>query len=158
MPDWQSGLFALPCGADFAGAFAEGLIARMRDRPPQDMARVTVYANSGQSLQALREALIWRGPLILPQLRLIADLGGGSATAPLARRLELGRLIDAALRADPDLAQGQSVPELAASLAALMAEMQLEGLDATALERIDAGDHAQHWARALAFLKIAAGN
>ena len=157
MADWQNGLFALPCGVDFAGAFAEGLIARMRGRPPQDMARVTVYANSGQSLQALREALIWRGPLILPRLRLIADLGGGSATAPLARRLELGRLIDAALRADPGLAQGQSVPELAASLAALMAEMQLEGLDATTLDRIDAGDHAQHWARALAFLKIAAG-
>lgn len=157
MPDWQNGLFALPCGADFAGAFADGLIARMRDRPPQDMARVTVYANSGQSLMALREALIWRGPLILPRLHLIADLGGGSATAPLARRLELGRLIDAALRADPDLAQGQSVPELATSLAALMAEMQLEGLDAGALERIDARDHAQHWARALAFLRIAAG-
>ena len=157
MADWQNGIFALPCGADFPGAFADGLIARMRARPPQDMARVTVYANSGQSLLALRDALIWRGPLILPQLRLIADLGGGAATAPLARRLELGRLIDAALRAQPDLASGQSVPELAASLAGLMAEMQLEGLDAQALDRIDAGDHAQHWARALAFLKIAAG-
>ncbi|MFG6079702.1 double-strand break repair protein AddB [Paracoccus litorisediminis] len=156
MADWQNGVFALPCGADFPGAFAEGLIARMRGRPPQDMARVTVFANSGQSLQALRDALIWRGPIILPQLRLIADIGGGSATAPLARRLELGRLIDAALRAQPDLAQGQSVPELAASLAGLMAEMQLEGLDAQALDRIDAGDHAQHWGRALAFLKIAA--
>ncbi|WP_374635651.1 double-strand break repair protein AddB [Paracoccus sp. (in: a-proteobacteria)] len=156
MADWQNGLFALPCGADFPGAFADGLIARMRARPPQDMARVTVYANSGQSLMALRDALIWRGPLILPRLRLIADLGGGAATAPLARRLELGRLIDAALRADPDLASGQSVPELATSLAALMAEMQLEGLDAQALDRIDAGDHAQHWGRALAFLRIAA--
>ncbi|WP_347267051.1 double-strand break repair protein AddB [Paracoccus sp. (in: a-proteobacteria)] len=153
---WQNGLFALPCGADYAGALAEGLIARLRDRPPQDMARVTVYANSGQSLMALREALIWRGPLVLPRLRLLADLGGG-ATAPLARRLELGRLIDAALTAEPDLAQGQSVPELAASLAGLMAEMQLEGLDATALARIDARDHAQHWGRSLAFLKIAAG-
>ncbi|MFD2440564.1 hypothetical protein ACFSS8_11700 [Paracoccus kondratievae] len=121
------------------------------------MARVTVYANSGQSLMALRQAFIRRGPLLLPQLRLIADLGGGAATAPLARRLELGRLIDAALRADPDLAQGQSVPELAASLAALMAEMQLEGLGPEALEKIDASEHAQHWGRALAFLKIAAG-
>lgn len=157
MDDWESGLFALPCGADFPGAFAEGLITRMAGRPPQDMARVTVYANSGQSLMALREALIWRGPLVLPRLRLIADLGGGGATAPLARRLELGRLVDAALRAQPDLGQGQSVPELAASLAGLMAEMQLEGLDATALERIDASDHAQHWGRALAFLRIAAG-
>lgn len=157
MAEWENGLYALPCGADFPGAFADGLIARMRARPPQDMARVTVYANSGQSLMALREALIWRGPIVLPQLRLIADLGGGGATAPLARRLELGRLIDAALRAQPDLAQGQSVPELAASLAGLMAEMQLEGLDAEALDRIDASDHAQHWGRALAFLKIAAG-
>src|SRR5690606_32479478 len=126
MSDWQNGLFALPCGADFPGALAEGLIRRMEGRPPQEMARVTVYANSGQSLMGLRQAFIRRGPLLLPQLRLIADLGGGAATAPLARRLELGRLIDAALRADPDLAQGQSVPELAASLAALMAEMQLE--------------------------------
>lgn len=157
MADWQSGLFALPCGADFAGAFADGLLARMRGRPPQDMARVTVYANSGQSLLALRDALVWRGPTLLPRLRLIADIGGGAATPPLARRLELGRLIDAALRAQPDLAQGQSVPELAASLAALMAEMQLEGLQAAALDRIDARDHAQHWGRALAFLRIAAG-
>ncbi|WP_134680979.1 double-strand break repair protein AddB [Paracoccus ravus] len=157
MAEWESGVFALPCGADFPGAFADGLIARMRARPPQDMARVTAFANSGQSLMALRDALIWRGPIILPQLRLIADIGGGSATAPLARRLELGRLIDAALRAQPDLAQGQSVPELAASLAGLMAEMQLEGLGPEALDRIDAGDHAQHWGRALAFLKIAAG-
>ncbi|MGA0616432.1 double-strand break repair protein AddB [Paracoccus sp. KR1-242] len=157
MAEWQGGLFSLPCGADFPGAFAEGLIARMRGRAPQEMARVTVFANSGQSLMALRDALIWRGPVILPRLRLIADLGGGSATPTLARRLELGRLIDAALRARPDLAQGQSVPELAASLAGLMAEMQLEGLDAQALDRIDAGDHAQHWGRALAFLKIAAG-
>ncbi|UXU75762.1 MULTISPECIES: double-strand break repair protein AddB [unclassified Paracoccus (in: a-proteobacteria)] len=154
---WQNGLFALPCGADFPGALAEGLIARMRGRPPQDMARVTIYANSGQSLLALREAFVWRGPMVLPQLRLIADLGGGPVTPPLARRLDLGRLIAAALRAQPDLAQGQSVPDLASSLAGLMAEMQLEGLGAEALDRIDAGDHAQHWGRALAFLRIAAG-
>ncbi|WP_223252436.1 hypothetical protein [Paracoccus mutanolyticus] len=38
-----------------------------------------------------------------------------------------------------------------------MAEMQLEGLGAEALDRIDASDHAQHWGRALAFLRIAAG-
>ena len=101
MSSWQSGLYALPCGADFAKAFARGLLERMRHRPPQDMARVTIYANSGQSLLALRDALVWSGPLVLPQLRLIADIGGGAATAPLARRLELGRLIDAALRRQP---------------------------------------------------------
>ena len=154
---WQNGLFALPCGADFAGAFAQGLIGRMRGRPPQDMARVTVYANSGQTLNALREALVARGPLILPELRLIADLGGPAAAPVLARRLELARLVEAVLRARPDLAQGQSVPRLAESLSALMAEMQLEGLGPEALERIEPAEHAQHWARALAFLRIAAG-
>ncbi|MFD2440563.1 hypothetical protein ACFSS8_11695 [Paracoccus kondratievae] len=33
MSDWQNGLFALPCGADFPGALAEGLIRRMEGRP-----------------------------------------------------------------------------------------------------------------------------
>ena len=157
MADWQGGLFALPCGTDFADGLAAGLIERMRDQPPEAMASVTVYANAGRTMRSLRDAFVRRGPLLLPRLRLIADLGGGAATPSLARKLELGRLIDAALRAQPGLAQGQSVPELASSLAALMAEMQLEGLDATALEQIDAGDHAQHWQRALEFLRIAAG-
>ena len=39
MAKWQPGLFALPCGADFAAGFAEGLIARMADQPPEAMAR-----------------------------------------------------------------------------------------------------------------------
>ncbi len=156
MADWQSGLFALPCGVDFAAALADGLIERMADQPPEAMAGVTVYVNSGRTMTALREAFQTRGPGFLPRMLLIADIGGGTLTARLARRLELGQLIDARLKAQPDLASGQSVPELADSLADLMAEMQLEGLTGDDLDRIDASDHAQHWARSLAFLKIAA--
>ncbi|WP_294924690.1 double-strand break repair protein AddB [uncultured Paracoccus sp.] len=153
---WRNGIFALPCGADFAAGFADGLAARMQGQPPEAMARVTVYVNSGRTMAALRAALIARAPLLLPRLRLIDDLGAGASAAPVARWLELGRLVDAALRRLPDLARGQSVPRLASSLAALMAEMQEEGLDARALDRIDVSEHAQHWGRALQFLKIAA--
>lgn len=157
MAEWQSGLFGLPCGADFAAGFADGLLARFAGQPPEALARVTIFVNAGKTLTALRDALIARGPSLLPRLRLINDIGGGAQVSPLARRLELGRLVDAALSRQPDLAQGQSVPRLAASLAHLMGEMQEEGLDAQALDLIDVSEHAQHWGRALAFLKIATG-
>ena len=156
MPD-LSGLYALPPGADFASAFADGLIARMTGRPPEALAQVTIHANSGRTLTALRAAFEARGPLLLPRLRLLADLGAEGAdtplAAPLARRMQLARLVEAV---PPDARPGQSVPELAATLSDLMAEMQSEGLGADALDRIEAGEHAAHWQRALAFLRIAA--
>ncbi|WP_134724891.1 double-strand break repair protein AddB [Paracoccus luteus] len=149
------GLFALPPGVDFAQQTAAGLIARMAARPPEDMGRVTLYANSGRTLTALGAAFARGGAMLLPRMRLIADLGAGDAglAPPLARRLDLARLVDAALGSD----SGQSVPALTQSLAELMAEMQAEGLGPDALDRIDAADHAAHWQRALAFLRIAAG-
>ena len=62
------------------------------------------------------------------RLRLIAELGSGaglpSPEAPLARRLELSRLVAAALAAGGTAAQdwGQSVPALTRSLAGQMPE------------------------------------
>ncbi|MCF3974395.1 double-strand break repair protein AddB [Paracoccus salsus] len=162
MAEWQPGLFALPPGVDFAAEFVAGLLRRMSDRPPEAIARVTIYANSGRTLTAIEEAFDSQGPLLLPQLRVVTDLGAGPAAhqgplaAPLARRLQLARLIDGLLRARPDLAAGHSVPALARSLADLMTEMQTEGCAADALERIDTGDHARHWQSALDFLRIAA--
>ena len=112
-----SGLYALPAGVDFAAAFADGLIARMAARPPEALAQVTIHANSGRTLTALRAAFETRGPLLLPRLRLLADLGAEGAdtplAAPLARRMQLARLIEAI---PPDARPGQSVPELAATL------------------------------------------
>lgn len=158
MPPPIHGLYALPPGADFAGGFVRGLLARMQSRPPEAMALATVWCNSGHTLRAIEAALLRAGPLLLPRLRLIAELGSGAGLAPpappLARQLELAQLVSRALKGD---ATGQSVPTLAASLSALMAEMQAEGLGPDALDRIDAGAHAAHWQQALAFLRIAAG-
>lgn len=162
--DWQGGLFGLPPGADFVGAFVEGLLDRCAAQPPEAMAGVTIYANTRRTLIDLRNgfhgAAQTRGrTLILPQLHMVTDLGAalpGRAESPLTRQLELGDLIAALIAREPDLAAGQSVPELAASLAELMAEMQYEGCDAQALETLEVGDHAAHWHRALAFLRIAA--
>lgn len=161
MPDWQPGLYALPPGVDFAAEFVAGLHKRMRDHPPEAMARVTIYANASRTLAAIRDAFD-RGPaLLLPRLRVVTDLGAGPAAgrgplaAPLARRLQLARLIQRLLETRPDLAAGHSVPALARSLADLMSEMQNEGLSPDALDAIDPGDHARHWQNALAFLRIA---
>lgn len=162
MAEWESGLFALPPGVDFAREFVAGFLGRMAGQPPEAIARVTIYANSGRTLTALQQAFGCHGPLLLPQLRVITDLGAGPAAdqgplvAPLARRLQLARLIDQLLRTRPDLAAGHSVPELARSLTGLMVEMQSEGCGPEALERIDTGDHARHWQDALGFLRIAA--
>ncbi len=150
------GLYALPPGADFAGDLVAGLLARHDARPPEALAQVTLYLNASRTLRAVREAFDRAGARLLPRMRLIADLGGGPLESPLTRMLDLASLIEAAARAQPDLIAGQSVPALAQSLAALMAEMQLEGADADALDRIDVGEHAAHWQRALAFLRIAA--
>lgn len=162
MPDWESGLFALPPGVDFADRFVAGLLQRMADHSPDQIARVTIYANSGRTLTAMKSAFDRRGPLLLPRLRVVTDLGVGSASetgplvAPLARQLELANLIASFIEARPDLAAGHSVPVLARSLADLMTEMQTEGCGPDALEQIDTGDHARHWQNSLAFLRIAA--
>ncbi|WBU52904.1 double-strand break repair protein AddB [Paracoccus sp. SCSIO 75233] len=161
--DWNSGTFALPCGADFCRSFVDGLMQRVAGKPPEALAEVTIYLNALTTLKTLRRVFddyaVRNGPLLLPKLRLIPDIGAslpGERAAPLARELDLGNLVSRLLATDPGLGTGQSVPELAESLAALMRDMQSEGCDAESLNRIDAREHAAHWQRSLAFLKIAA--
>ena len=64
------GLYALPPGVDFAAEVVRGLQARMAPRPPEAMASVTIWCNSGHTLRAI-EAAFHRGPaMLLPRLRL----------------------------------------------------------------------------------------
>ncbi|MFD1795103.1 double-strand break repair protein AddB [Paracoccus aurantiacus] len=162
--DWKNGTFALPPGADFCRGVVDGLIGRVQGKPPEAMAAITIYVNAARTLNTLRTAFdahaAQNGPLLLPKLRLISDLGAalpGERAAPLARVLDLGNLVSRLIERDPVLGAGQSVPELAQSLSELMGEMQSEGCDATSLDQIDIREHAAHWQRSLQFLHIAAG-
>ncbi|MDO5657290.1 MAG: double-strand break repair protein AddB [Paracoccus sp. (in: a-proteobacteria)] len=161
---WQGGTFALPPGVDFAQEVVSGLAARLEGLPPQAMAAVVIYVNSGRTLRSLTEAFqrhaAHHGAMLLPQMRQVADIGAelaGARAAPLARRLELGALVAGLIAQAPDIGAGQSIPELAEALAALMAEMQSEGRGPDDLEAVDAASHAAHWQASLRFLRIAAG-
>ncbi len=154
-------LFALPPGVDFADAFAEGLIARHADQPPEALARVTIHANSRRMQRRIGEALVARGVRLLPRLRLVSELADDliladlpAAAPPLRRRLQLNQLIRALIAQEPGLAPASAVQDLSASLFALMEEMDSEGVEPGALATLDLSEHAAHWERSLRFLSI----
>lgn len=157
------GLFALPPGTDFPRALVAGLIERMEGAPPEAMARVHLYLNTGRMLRAVRAAFDETGTRLLPRMRLITDLGADPvpglppAVPPLRRRLELAQLVAGLTHSLPDFAPGTGLYALADSLATLLAEMQGEGIAPEALERLSIADtHSEHWGRSLAFLRIVA--
>lgn len=139
-----------------------GLIARLDGRPPETMARVTLYLNTGRMMRSVRAAFEAAGARLLPRLRLVSDLaldpvpGLQLPVAPLSRRLDLMRLVSAMLEDGCELAQGRAAFDLADSLARLLEEMQGEGVPSDVFEAPDfANDHARHWERSLVFLRIA---
>ncbi len=156
-------IFALPPGADFPGAIAAGVMARMAGQPPEALARVELFLNTGRMLRAVTGAFARMRPGLMPRLRLIGDLaalpmpGTAPAEGPLIRRLALLPLVRALVAASGPTAPGPSAFQLAESLARLVAEMQDEGLTPDALELQEvATEHALHWQRSLAFLRIVA--
>ncbi|MBI1217082.1 MAG: double-strand break repair protein AddB [Rhodobacteraceae bacterium] len=155
-------VFGLAPGVDFPRAVVAGLKSRLAGQPPETMARVEVYANSARMRRRLREVFAESGALLLPRLRLITDFGADVAAdlpvpvPPLRRRLELTRLVAHLLDREPDLAPRAALYDLADSLAALMDEMQGEGVSPEAFRRLDLSDHSRHWERSLKFLSIVA--
>ena len=160
-PSSSPRLFGLPPGADFPRAVVAGLRARFAGRPPEALARVTLFVNT-RRMQRRLAALFDEGPgLLLPRIRLVTDLGQDAAYAdlppavsPLRRRLELSELVARLLDAQPDLAPRAAIYDLADSLAALMDEMQGEGVDPAAIRGLDVSDISGHWARSLAFIDV----
>ena len=154
-------LFALPSGADFPRRLAAGVLARMDGAPPEALARVVIHVNTRRMQRRLRALLSESGARLLPRITLVTDLARDVAlpgvpppVPPLRRRLELARLVEALLRADPTLAPRSALHDLADSLARLGDEMQGEGVPPEALETLDVDRHAAHWARALRFLRL----
>ena len=155
-------LFALPPGCDFPAELVSGLVARMADRPPEAMARVTVYLNTTRMLRRVEALFTPFKAGFLPRLRLVTDLVQDPSLAlpqpvpPLRRRLQLAELIAKLLDAQPDLAPRSALYDLADSLAVLMDEMQGEGVTPDIIANLDVSNHSKHWERTQAFLRIIA--
>jgi ATP-dependent helicase/nuclease subunit B len=163
MPQAEPKVFALPPGVDFARELVLGLVALMRSEPPEAMARVRLFLNAGRMSRRVREEFDRLGAAFLPRIELVTDLarlpipGLPPAVAPLRRKLELARLVDSLARSLPGFETGSGIFSLTDSLAALMAEMQGEGVPPQALERLDIqASHAEHWRQSLDFIRIVA--
>jgi ATP-dependent helicase/nuclease subunit B len=154
-------VFALPPGADFPAGFVDGLIARYGDRAPDDFARISIWVNNRRMERCIAALFRNRGPRLLPRVRLVTDLGHDlvdpalpPSVPPIRRRLEMARLVQALLAAQPDLAPRAALYDLADSLATLLDEMQGEGVGRAQIARIDDTDASDHWRRRRAFLDI----
>lgn len=152
-------VYAMPPGADFAGALVAGLKALLAGRSPEAAAGVTIYLNTLRMRE--RVAAVWAadGALFLPQLRLVTDIGrdallpGVAPPVPaLRRRLEAAAVLAGLIDRMPGLAPRSTVFDLAESLTTLMDEMQGEGVPPDRIAGLEVGAHAAHWQRTQAIL------
>ena len=87
-------VFGLPPGVDFPAELVTGLRDRMAGQPPEAMARVTLFLNTGKMRDRVRAAFQAVGPGFLPRLKLLTDIGDDPAFDAIAavprirRRLE----------------------------------------------------------------------
>ncbi|WP_163847871.1 double-strand break repair protein AddB [Pseudooceanicola aestuarii] len=161
-PTDQARLFGLPPGADFPRALIDGLRDRLAHAPPHEIGRTVLIVNTRRMARRLRALFDAGPPALLPRIMLVTDLAlaGGAAAAvppavsPIRRRLELAQLVGALLEAEPDLAPRAHLYDLADSLAALMDEMQGEGVTPGDIAALDVEDQSGHWVRAQRFLTI----
>ncbi|WP_281857428.1 PD-(D/E)XK nuclease family protein [Litoreibacter halocynthiae] len=154
-------VFALPPGVDFPAALVRGLRDRMKDTAPHDMARVELFVNTARMQRRIRKLFAQQDASFLPKLRLVTDLGRDDigadlpdAVNPLVRRLELAQLVRKLIEAERDFAARAHTFDLADSLAALMEEMQGEGVHPDTLGDLDVDRHSAHWERSQKFLKL----
>ncbi len=149
-------VFGTAPGADFAADLVAGLSARA-----DDLSGAVIYVNTTRMQRRIRSLFDAGPPRLLPQVRLVTDLGFEATQAgipppvsPLRRRLELSQFVAALLENQPDLAPRAALYDLSDSLAKLMEEMHGEGVSPDALSNLDVTDQSGHWQRALQFLNI----
>lgn len=157
-------ILTLGLGVDFPKALVAGLKERQKNLAPEDMARVQLIVNTSRMRRRVTSLFSDGDAQLLPQITLLSDMGKHpkfhaipQAVSPLSRRIELIALIDALLRQNPSLAARSSLFDLADSLAALMDEMQGEGVSLADIEALKVEDVSGHWSRAKDFISIVGG-
>ena len=149
----EPNLFALPPGVDFPAELVAGVLTRMAGKPPEALAQVTLIVNTQRMRRRVTECLQAKGALLLPRLMLVTEAAALAGAAlphpisPLRRRLELSVLLDGLLATGSTQFPRTALYDLADSLAALMEEMQGEGVDPGRIARLDVANHSAHWAR-----------
>jgi double-strand break repair protein AddB len=163
-PSDKPRVFAVPVGCDFSKTFVKGFRDRLNGKAPDELARVEIFVNTQRMARRLRELLAANGALLLPKIRVITDI----ATHPdlpitlpepvskLRRQLTLAQLVGRLLDADGSIAPQSAKFDLAKSLAAVLDEMQGEGVPVSKLAEIKVEDQSGHWQRSLGFLSILA--
>lgn len=161
-PSESPRLFGCASGVDFPDAVIRGLEKRLQHAPPEAWARVTILVNTQRMARRMRDILDAGPARLLPRIHMLTDLDGllpetplPAAGSGLRRRLELATLVARLLEAQPELAARSASFDLADSLAALMDEMQSEGVTAKDIAALDVSDQSGHWARAQQFIAIA---
>lgn len=163
-PDRRSRVFGIAPGRDFSHAFVAGLIHRFRAKPPEALARVTIFTNTQRSQRRLETRFTDFGAFLLPRIRVIGDLASdpGLATTgpvpepPLAVRLRVTQLVRRLLETERGLAPPSAAFDLAGGLMELLDEMAGRDLPAVALDGLDVDASARHWQTTLRFLQLIA--
>ncbi|MGH1576126.1 double-strand break repair protein AddB [Planktotalea sp.] len=160
-PQSRPRVYALGLGVDFPKALVSGLRERMKETPPEDMARVQLIVNTARMRRRVSSLFLDGTSQLLPKITLLGDLGKDpkfhqipQPVPPLSRRIELISLVDALLRRNPALASRSSLFDLADSLANLMDEMQGEGVSLEDIADLEVSDISGHWGRAQEFIGI----
>jgi double-strand break repair protein AddB len=156
-------VFGVAPGVDFPRALAEGILARLADASPEEVARTEIVVNTERMGRRLGTLFGTLRPGLLPRITPVARLtdrwpvpGLPPLRPPLRRKLDLARLVSGLIDTQPDLAPKAAAPGLADSLAALFDEIEGEGVDPAAVLSLPVEDMSGHWGRSLVFLRIVA--
>lgn len=162
-PQSEPRVFGCPPGADFPAEVVERILTKSAPLDPGALARCTIFVNTARMQRRMVELFSAAGSRLLPRIRLIPDLardpvlGTGTASPALRRRLELAQLVRGLIASEPGIAPGSAAFDLADSLAALVDEMEGEGVGFDRLRTLDVAGHSAHWARNLRFLSVVEG-
>ena len=154
-------VFGLPPGCDFAKELVAGILDRSAGMPPEALARAEIFLNTRANERRVRDEFVSRGPLLLPRMRLVAQLADDRSfpdirgpASKLRRRLELAQAVGVLLEGDERFGSRGAAFDLAGSLTSLMDEMNGEGVSPEALHGLDVSAHSAHWQRSLEFINL----